>query len=498
MGGQVSEVSGETSRILLEAATWNGVNILRTSSLLGLRTDASARFEKQLHPELAIRAQRIASRLYAELCGARVVPGTIDQAPEIPAPHVISLRGARLDSLLGIHVEREEARAHLEALEFGAEPAGDDDLSVTVPVDRHYDVTREADVIEEVARLHGLDRLPHTLPALGERTGGLTREQGLRRLSEDVLRDLGFDEIVAWRFVSPDLPDRLRLPELDPRRRMVATGNPISAEHSRLRTTLLGGLLDAARHNAARDVERVALFESGRVYRVEPPPAEGTVLEGAFAGRMPAPVREAHRLGALVVGSLAPETWRGEGRPADLFDVKGVLEAVTSHLGAPLELEPATEPFLHPTRAAAVEVGGQAVGWLGEIHPRVAAAWDLPAAVGFEVDLAPLVAEADFGGEAYEDVTTFPALYQDLAVVVPEDLSADAVRATVLEAGGNLLRSAAIFDLFHGDQVGEGRKSIALRLEFRAPDRTLTDEEVTPIRVLIEAAIVEIGGSFRE
>jgi phenylalanyl-tRNA synthetase beta chain len=199
-----------------------------------------------------------------------------------------------------------------------------------------------------------------------------------------------------------------------------------------------------------------------------------------------------------VVGSLAPETWRGEGRPADLFDVKGVLEAVTSHLGAPLELEPATEPFLHPTRAAAVEVGGQAVGWLGEIHPRVAAAWDLPAAVGFEVDLAPLVAEADFGGEAYEDVTTFPALYQDLAVVVPEDLSADAVRATVLEAGGDLLRSAAIFDLFHGEQVGEGRKSIALRLEFRAPDRTLTDEEVTPIRVLIEAAIVEIGGSFRE
>jgi phenylalanyl-tRNA synthetase beta chain len=138
------------------------------------------------------------------------------------------------------------------------------------------------------------------------------------------------------------------------------------------------------------------------------------------------------------------------------------------------------------------------VGWLGEIHPRVAAAWDLPAAVGFEVDLAPLVAEADFGGEAYEDVTTFPALYQDLAVVVPEDLSADAVRATVLEAGGDLLRSAAIFDLFHGEQVGEGRKSIALRLEFRAPDRTLTDEEVTPIRVLIEAAIVEIGGSFRE
>ena len=139
------------------------------------------------------------------------MPGTIDVAADIPAPHVISLRGARLDSLLGTHVEREEARGHLEALEFGVEPEGERDLSATVPVDRHYDVTREADLVEEVARLHGLDRLPRTLPAHGERTGGLSRDQLLRRRSEDVLRDLGLDEIVTWRFVPADLPERLGL-----------------------------------------------------------------------------------------------------------------------------------------------------------------------------------------------------------------------------------------------------------------------------------------------
>jgi phosphoadenylyl-sulfate reductase (thioredoxin) len=198
MGGQASEVSDQTSRVLLEVATWNGVNILRTSSMLGLRSEASTRFEKQLHPELAIRAQRIASRLIVGLCGARLVPGTIDEAAEPPAPHVVSLHGARLDSVLGIHIERDEAIRHLERLGFEVEPSDAGDLRAVVPVHRHYDVTREADLIEEVGRLHGFDRLPRTLPEHRDRVGGLSREQALRRRAEDVIADLGFCEIVAW------------------------------------------------------------------------------------------------------------------------------------------------------------------------------------------------------------------------------------------------------------------------------------------------------------
>ncbi len=493
MGGQVSEVGASTARILLEAATWNGVNILRTSSLLGLRTDASARFEKQLHPELAMRAQVVASRLLVDLCGARMLSGTIDQLAEMPAQHVISLRGARLDSLLGTHIELSEATEHLTRLEFAVVREGDEGLSVTVPVHRHYDVTREADLVEEVGRLHGLDQLPRTLPAHGERSGGLSREQTLRRRAEDALVGLGFDEIVAWHFVAPDLPARLGItPE------MVATGNPISSDYTAMRTTLLGGLLDAARHNVARDVERLALFESGRVLLPESPPGEGPVSAGVFAGRMPPPAREVHRIGALAVGPLGPGSWRDDTSPADFYDAKGVLEAMCAALGTEPALEPAGQPFLHPGRAARIHVGDQAAGWIGELHPRVLAAWDLPYGAGFELDVAPLITGSLVGQEPYEDVTTFPALYQDLAVVVDESLAASAVSDTVRSAGGGLLRDARVFDLYRGEQVGEGRKSLALRLEFRAPDRTLTDEEVAPVREAIKQALAAVGGSLRE
>ena len=498
MGGQVSEVSGGTTRVLLEVATWDGVNILRTSGMLGLRSEASTRFEKQLHPELAHRAQRVASRLLVELAGARLVPGTIDEATDPPAPHVISLHGARLDSLLGVHVDRDEALEHLERLGFGVEPAGEADLRAEVPVHRHYDVTREADLVEEVGRLHGFDRLPRSLPAHGDRVGGLSREQLLRRHAEDVMRDLGASEIVAWAFVPPDLADRLRLPTDDPRRAAIATHNPLNTEHSRMRTTLLGGLLDVARHNLAHDADRAVLFESGRAYLRMPAPGEDGELAGAFAGEIPPPAYEPHRIGCLAVGPPAPPSWRGESREADFYDAKGMLEVLSAQLGAPLRLVRASEPFLHPGRAARIEVDGRPAGWVGELHPLVAGAWDLPGGAGFEVDLAPLAAASRFGVERYEDVTTHPAVRQDLAVVVDEDVPAERVRETVRAGGGDLLASAEVFDLYRGEQVGEGRKSLALRLEFRAPDRTLTDEEVAARREAIRAALAEIGGSLRE
>jgi phenylalanyl-tRNA synthetase beta chain len=497
MGGARSEVSERTTRVLLEVATWNGVNILRTSALLGLRSDASTRFEKQLHPELALRAPRGASKLLADL-GADLVRGTIDVAAEPPAPHVIALRGARLDSLLGAHVERTEAEGHLEALGFEVAPEGERDLRATVPPDRHYDVTREADLIEEVGRLYGLDRIPRTLPAHGERSGGLTREEQLRRRVEDVLRDVGLDEVMTWRFVAADLADRLGLAAEDPRRRMVATANPISAEHSALRTTLLGGLLDAARHNVARDAERVALYESGRVYLAEPAPEGGGPLGGAFPGRMPPPVREPHRLGALVVGPLSPPGWRGGSEPAGFYEIKGVVELLGAELGAEVSVSPTSERFLHPGRAARVEVAGADAGWIGELHPRVASRWDLQRAAGFELDLAPLIGVASVGAERFEDLMTFPALFQDLAAVVPDEVPAARLRDAVLAAGGELLRAARVFDLYRSEQVGPGRKSIALRLEFRAADRTLTDEEVVPLRAALRDAVAELGGALRE
>ncbi len=212
---------------------------------------------------------------------------------------------------------------------------------------------------------------------------------------------------------------------------------------------------------------------------------------GVFAGRMPAPAHEVHRLGAIVCGPLTPPSWGGAAGPAGFFDLKGVLEVLAEALGAGVTLAPGERPFLHPGRSAEIAVGGEPAGWLGELHPRVAARWDLPAAAGFELDLAPLVVHSVAGEESYEDVVTFPALRQDLAVVVADEVLAEDVIAATLEAGGELLRGAAVFDLYRGEQVGDGRKSLALRLEFRASDRTLTDAEVAPVREAIEQALAQ-------
>jgi phenylalanyl-tRNA synthetase beta chain len=491
MGGQVSEVSAETTSVLLEVANWNGTNILRTSRMLGLRSEASSRFEKQLHPELCMRAQRIAARLMVELCGAQLVPGTIDVSAGAPPTAELLLRGSRVSGVLGMEIPQADQVAYLERLGFAVEADGED-LRVTVPPDRHFDVTREVDLIEEVARVHGLDRnLPSTLPASSGQAGGLSRTQRLRRRAEDAMRDLGLDEVVGWSFTDPGEPGRLRIGGSDPRAAGIVISNPLSEEQSVMRTTLLGSLLDAARDNLSRDAERVALFESGRAYLpVDPPPGE-------FPGERPAPFHEPHRIACLAVGPATPPSWRGEGGPADFFALKAVLESLAGQLGAPLEIVPDEEPFLHPGRAARVELGGSAAGWLGELHPLVCRAWDLDSGVAFDVDLAALAAAARAGEELYEEVAGFPAVYQDLAVVVPVASAAAEVRAAVLAAGGELLRSAEVFDLYEGEQLGEDRKSLALRLEFRASDRTLTDEEVAERRESIEAGLAEIGGSIR-
>jgi phenylalanyl-tRNA synthetase beta chain len=222
------------------------------------------------------------------------------------------------------------------------------------------------------------------------------------------------------------------------------------------------------------------------------------VLEGEFAGARPAPAFEPHRIAALAVGPLAPQGWRGDSQTADFHVTKGVLEALAAQLGADLAVEPAPEPFLHPGRAARVVLGGVDAGWIGELHPLVCREWDLEAATGFEIGLAELVAAASYGEEQFEDVTSFPAVHQDLAIVVADDVPAVRVREAVLAGGGELLRDAEIFDLYRGDQVGEGRKSLALRLTFQAADRTLTDEEVAERRTAIAAELEAIGGALRE
>jgi phenylalanyl-tRNA synthetase beta chain len=487
MGGARSEVGAQTTRVAMEAATWNGTNILMTSKKLGLRTEASTRFEKQLHPRLALQAQRLAARLMLDLCGARMVPGTVDVAAPEPDPHRIGLRSERLDSLLGERIEPEESQAILERLGFGIERR-DGDLEAEVPYWRHYDVYREADLIEEVARVHGLQRLPATLPARRRAVGALSRTQKLRRAIEDQLRGAGLSEVVTFAFISPDTVRRLRVPRDDPRARVLPVANPLSEDQSVMRTTLVPGLLEVARHNVARDMPDLSLFETGRVFFSN--------------GRDELPDERLY-LGILLSGDFEPATWRRPALPADFYTAKGVLVALLDALGMRWRLVAGGPPFLHPGRAAEVVVDAREAGWLGELHPAVAADFGLG-----ELERPPVVLELDLGvvlpvaervTRRYEDLITYPAVVQDIAVVVDEGIDARTVVDTVGAAAGDELRSVPVFDVYRGEQAGECRKALALRLEFRSADRTLTDAEVAERRDRIREAIAhETGGTLRE
>jgi phenylalanyl-tRNA synthetase beta chain len=491
MGGLISEVSDRTTRVLMEAATWVGPNIMRTSKALGLRTEASARFEKQLHPEQAIAAQRLAARLMVELCGARFVPGTIDEYPYPVEPRVVPLRPARMEKLLGERIPDDAAQEILERLGF--EPAESEDGTTRwrVPPWRDSDVQREVDLIEEVARIHGLDKLPTTLPARGEAVGRLSGSQPLRRRLEDLLRDRGLLETISYSFTSPESLKRLRLTDVQP----LEITNPLSEDLSVMRPLVLPGLLDAARHNTAHGRSGVKLFESAHVYLpsgpLEPAP------EGSPRGATPAD--EHHHLAALLT-EAATAGWRTPARPADFYAAKALLEALMEAAGLEWRVEETDmRPFLHPGRAASVVTAeGVELGWIGELHPLVVREWELQGPVAaFEVD-AGLIHELTQGRIAtYSDVTSFPAVLQDIAVIVPEGVPAARLEEVVHAGAGDLLASLRVFDLYHGEQVGEGNKSLALRLEFRAADRTLTDEEVAERRAGIEKELESIGGRLR-
>jgi phenylalanyl-tRNA synthetase beta chain len=486
MGGQISEVSEQTSRVLMEAATWSGPNILRTSKALGLRTEASARFEKQLHPDLAAAAQRLAAKLMVDLCGARMAPGTIDVYPEPLAPRVVTLRLNRIERLLGARIPQEDVKRILESLGFGVRSSGDA-FDVAVPYWRDADAQREADLIEEIARIHGLEKLPITLPARERAVGRLTPRQRLRRRLEDTLRDRGLHEVVGWSFTSPEALARLRLAEALP----LALANPLSEDAGVMRPLLLPGLLDAAARNSARGAGGAGLFESAHVYAPDGPL---DAPEGSPRGL--APAAERHHIAALL-SLAAPAGWRSPARPADFYAAKGLVEALGAAAGLELAAEPGSQPFLHPGRSAMVLApGGGEIGWIGELHPLVAGAWDLEGAAAFEVDFDALSDEAP-GPAAYRDLASRPAVLQDIAVVAPEAVAAADVLGLVREAGGELLASARVFDVYAGEQVGEGNRSLAIRLEFRAPDRTLTDEEVAARRNAIESALGSIGGRLR-
>ena len=473
MGGSRSEVHEGTTRVLSEAASWSGPNIQRTSLELALRSEASGRFEKGLQVEQTLWAQAVASTLMVEICGARVRPGTLDIGGAGPELRTIHLRDARVERLLGIAIPRPRARQHLETIGFTAADTPDG-LDVTVPDFRRADVSREADLIEEVARLDGLERLPATLPSAGDHVGGLTAIQRRRRRAVDALAAQGLHEVIGWSFVGPDLSRKLRLIKAGT---AITLANPLSSEQSQLRTQLLGSLLDIAQRNRARGAGAIRIFESGRIYRSKLTPT---------TARLP---NEPEHLAALLTGPVRGATWRDQNPPqADFFTAKGVLTALFDALGVQWRPGERMGRLLHPGRSAEVLIGEQNVGWVGEIHPQVAAEWDFEDTLaGFEIDLSSVPLP---GITQFTDLGSFPEVREDLAVVLAERITAAQVLDVVSAAGSPLLAGAQIFDVYRDpERLGADVKSLALRLSYRAADRTLTDQEVASQRARIVQAL---------
>jgi phenylalanyl-tRNA synthetase beta chain len=427
MGGEETEVSASTKNVLLEAANFEPVGILRSSEHHALRTEGSNRWEKGVDPYVAGQAATYATQLIVELSGARWT-GAEDVQADLPQPAVIRLRSERASTVIGLEVPAEEQAEILGRIGFEQLKSG-----FRVPTWRARDVTREVDLIEEVARFK-LPEVPFTLPRRQAMFGRLTRPQRLRRLAEDALLGVGYAEVYTPSFVTDG---DLRLPE------------PLSAEAAALRTVLYASLLEPARRNADAGEEDVALFEVARVYR-----ANGSDL----------PVERWH-LAGIADGGFAEAKW--------------AVEQVYSALGIEPSYERTSEKFLHPGKAART---GE--GWLGELHPAVLdGTWS-----AFELDLDAL-AEAAPQVAAFEPVSPYPEVRQDLAFVVDEEVPAAELLAAIREAAGQLLRELEVFDEYRGEQIGEGKRSLAFRLAFGSSERTLTDEDVAPVRASIVDAL---------
>jgi phenylalanyl-tRNA synthetase beta chain len=433
MGGEESEIGDSTTEVLLEAANFEPFTIFRSSERLRLRTEGSNRWEKGVDPYLAEPAAMLATQLIVDLAGARWV-GHTDVHGELPERPVVRYRPERADRLISLETPVEVQHEILGRLGFDVE-----DERVVVPTWRARDVTREVDVIEEVARFR-LEDVPFTLPERSAMFGSLTREQQLRRRVEDTLVGLGFVETYTPS-LRPDEETPWKLEE------------PISVELSALRTRLLPSLVEAARKNGEVGAERIALFEIAHIY------LPGDELPD-----------ERLRVAGILEGGFSR--------------VKGVVETLYAALKADLEVERAEDPLLHPGKAART-----AAGIFGELHPSLLegtwSAFDLDLDELFGTSREPVI---------YEDVITFPAVKQDLAFAVDEDVpSGDLVEAAM--AVTPELREMRPFDVYRGEQVGPGRKSIAFRVEFRSPERTLTDEEAAGLREKIVTALKEKFGA---
>jgi phenylalanyl-tRNA synthetase beta chain len=486
MGGLDTEIGPATTNVLLESANFDNLNNRRTAQLLKLSSEAALRFGRGLPPETTVIAARRASELMRQVAGGVIARGVADAYPRPAHAKVIDFRPAEVGRLLGIDLPHERVVEALESLEFGCQPGAEPDtVRVTVPYYR-LDVDIAADLVEEVARVVGYERIPETLlrDELPPQRRNPSLEGELR--VRDILAACGLAEVITYSLTNLDSVARLvpsrELPDPDA---YIRLANPLSADREFMRRTLQNALLETMADNL-RFVERVAIFEIGRVYLPQP----GRELP-----------HEPRRLAMAMSGARHAVSWTGAmNGELDFYDLKGVVEALLERLELTNRtFEPATDPTFQEGRVARLVVAGQEVGLLGEVHPLVRENFGLPAqrVCLAEFDLDALLAQVP-EVHYYEALSRFPTLTRDLALVVDEALPAVQVRVAILKAGGNLLRKVELFDVYRGEQVPPDKKSLAYRLAYQADDRTLTDEEVNRLQTRIEKKLAgQLGATLR-
>jgi len=496
MGGVHTEIDAASTDLVLEAAHFDDIGTARMVRRHRLHSEASYRFERGVDWELPLFASYKAVAMLAELGGAQIVPG-VTQAEAPIRPVTVRMWADHPDKVAGAEYGLETVRMRLA--QVGCTVTGEGVLNV-VPPSWRPDLTDPNDLAEEVLRLEGYDSIPLRAPT-SVAGRGLTPAQRLRRRVARALAAAGYAETLAYPFVSDKDWDGLQLPADDPRRKALRLANPLSEDEPLLRTTLLPGLLRTAARNVGRGFPDLAVFEMGLVYR----PREGAPAKAPrpAVDRGPTPEEIAtveaalpdqpHRVAVVLTGEREPAGWWGEGRPAGWADAVEAARVVAREAGARLTVTADQHAPWHPGRCAALYQGGTLVGHAGELHPRVIQAYGLPPrSCAMELELSRL---EPAGGVVAPHVSTFPVAIQDVALVVAEDVPAASVEAALREGAGELLESIRLFDVYTGEQVGEGRRSLAYTLRFRADDRTLTAEETTAARDAAVAVAADRTGA---
>lgn len=475
MGGADSEVNSDTTTILLESAYFAGPSIRATSKHHGLRSEASSRYEKGVDPERVRPAAERAAQLIAELAGGEVLEGRMEADHLTIEPAVVSVTLEKINRVLGTDMVETEVVEIFNRLKF-AVTAEEGTFTVTAPT-RRGDIMIEEDLLEEVARLYGYDNIPKTLPKGAATAGGLNPVQEKRRAARGFLEGAGLYQAITYSLTSEDKATSFAIEKREP----VKLAMPMSEERSRLRLSLIPQLLEAVSYNLARQRDSIALYEIGSVFLSE--------------GKDVQPEEREHIAGAIT-GLWVENAWQGEKKPVDFYVAKGILEGLFAKLGAEesVEWKAAQLDGMHPGRTAEILLAGEVIGFVGQVHPNVQKQLDLKNTYVFEIKAGPLF-QAELPELQYVPIPRFPSISRDIALVVDKDVTAGTIETIIKEAGGKLLKTVHVFDLYEGEHMEVGKKSIAFSLTYADPERTLTDEEVVKAHNKVLAAVKEKAGA---